>query len=609
MRPFKWLIEYTAENIPIYTIDFSKPWWSTAWRMRKSLCLILSFSLLDNILWALLPLFLGLILEQQSIRGLILIGSLYLVVEICSWMIYHPFTIRLFSQVIDGFHYNAFRYFLSIDPIYHVHRPTGTILGKIQRTTQAYLDFYTNTLEDLVPFFVQIGAVSIAMFSFNLYLGLLVLLLFVAIGLLDTFIIITQTRGVETEANTQDDITKQKTAESLTQLHFIRASFATKAIRSDLFKTHRDLMRSLTRLFMTHRVIRGTFVSLYIISFTAVAACLLWLVTQGRFSTVMATSLLLTYVNGSREVLSIDKRVKTILTAYRRIIDFQSFIQSFGKQTYPVYPEDVINDIACNLYTSNRTTIECKDITFWYPNQPPLLDHNNFLLTASFQSPNKLYGIIGPSGIGKTTFLSVIGGQLKPEKGDVAINGIDIYAIDDETRQKIIAIQGQQATGMRRSLKYNLLFGLPEESYSDDQLVEILKSVGLWSLFHAKEGLETVVGEGGYSISGGQRQRLSFANLYLRARYYRPFVILIDEPTSSLDEISEHVITEMIEELAQYSITLVIAHRLKTLEQAHGIIDFSLLAPHRDIKIHEPSELRKHSQYYKELLDGVKNLD
>ena len=84
---------------------------------------------------------------------------------------------------------------------------------------------------------------------------------------------------------------------------------------------------------------------------------------------------------------------------------------------------------------------------------------------------------------------------------------------------------------------------------------------------------------------------------------------MIDEPTSSLDEISEKAITEMIEELASVSVTIVIAHRLKTLEDAHGILDFSLLEPGVTLKFLDRKDLKDQSNYYCQLLAGTQSLE
>jgi ABC-type multidrug transport system fused ATPase/permease subunit len=260
------------------------------------------------------------------------------------------------------------------------------------------------------------------------------------------------------------------------------------------------------------------------------------------------------------------------------------------------------------------------DLHFDYNEKTQVFEGHNLHLEIDENQPNKLYGIIGPSGTGKTTLISILGGQLKPTKGNIFICGTDIYDVNDLVRRQLITMQMQTATSLRGELKYNLLFGLPEEVqskainpdnevYDDDYLIEVLQKVGLWGLFKDKDGLKTLIGEGGLNLSGGQRQRLNFAGLYLRAKYFKAKLILIDEPTSSLDEISEKAITGMINELAGFALTLVVAHRLKTLDEAVAILDSSLIASSKEMKFHTRSELLKESQYYRDLMEGKAQLD
>jgi ATP-binding cassette, subfamily B, bacterial PglK len=256
----------------------------------------------------------------------------------------------------------------------------------------------------------------------------------------------------------------------------------------------------------------------------------------------------------------------------------------------------------------NYFTIQITNAQFSYNDNTSVLSDHNLDLKVDVGQKSKLYGIIGPSGTGKTTLISILGGQLNPQKGKVFINDINIYKVDDLVRRSLIAMQMQTATSLRGKLKYNLLFGLPqienEPVYGDEYLIQILIKVGLWSLFEGKDGLDTLIGEGGLNLSGGQRQRLNFAGLYLRAKHFKPHLILIDEPTSSLDELSEKAITEMILDLAAEALTLVVAHRLKTLEEAIGILDSSLIKTRKEMIFHTIDELQIESQYYRDLIAG-----
>lgn len=264
-------------------------------------------------------------------------------------------------------------------------------------------------------------------------------------------------------------------------------------------------------------------------------------------------------------------------------------------------------------------------VSYAYPASTSVFTNNSLELVFDEHKKYNLYGIIGPSGTGKTTFISLIGGQLKPDTGTITINDTDIYTVDDSVRRSLIALQMQASTALRGDVRYNITFGLPTESsyaelfgealssqasaYSDEELIEVLNYVGLWNLFEQKKGLETLIGENGLTLSGGQKQRLNFANLYLRSQYYKPKIIMIDEPTSSLDEISENTITDLILELSQSALVLVVAHRIKTLTQAVGLFDSSLIQPNATLDFYTPEKLHILSPYYAELLDGKAFLD
>lgn len=274
-------------------------------------------------------------------------------------------------------------------------------------------------------------------------------------------------------------------------------------------------------------------------------------------------------------------------------------------------------------------TIVAKNLHFDYNEKTKVFNDHNINLVVNKSQKNKLYGIIGPSGTGKTTLISILGGQLKPTSGYIEIDKVNIYEVTDSVRRGLITMQMQTSTSLRGKLKYNMVFGLPENTfsplenndevesndnisqlkYTDDYLIQVLKNVGLWSIFKDKDGLDTLIGEGGLNLSGGQRQRLNFAGLYLRAKHFQPSLILIDEPTSSLDEISEMAITKMILELAQIAVTFVVAHRLKTLEEAVAILDSSLIDSDKDLNFYSRSDLKSKSQYYQDLMAGKAKLD
>jgi ABC-type multidrug transport system fused ATPase/permease subunit len=258
-----------------------------------------------------------------------------------------------------------------------------------------------------------------------------------------------------------------------------------------------------------------------------------------------------------------------------------------------------------------NTKLHVNKLHFDYNQKTKIFEGLSFELeTKSDSDINNLYGVIGPSGTGKTTLISILGAQLKPDSGEIKLDDVDVYNITDKQRREIMAMQIQTASSLRGTLRYNLRFGLLEEIKTEDEfLIDVLKRVGLWNIFEGKDGLDTLIGEGGVNLSGGQRQRLNFAGLFLRSHFYKPKMILIDEPTASLDEISEKQITKMIIELSKTAIVIVIAHRLVTLKDSVAILDFSLIENNKKLEFLPHAELIKESEYYKELIEGKISLD
>lgn len=602
------IVSRPAKKSQIIKVSFSEPWWVIFLKQKGLIYILLAYTVVEDSLNTLLPLFLEWVISNQSVDGIVALAATFISLIFAGWFLYSPNLVRLHTQTYDSFRYNAFKTLLSIDPIYHIQRPSGAIIGKIQRTNNAFLELSSVVVEDAVPLFIELTTLFISMFWFDSILGLMVLSVVLVLTISFTLVVMNYTEDIEIDANKKDDVVHQKNIESLSQFQFIRSTFATNHVKEGLKSVHLSVMRAQSKLWMSYKIIRGLFLCIYFVALGVIAYYLIGLTKANHISTGVAISLAFTFLRGTKGIFKISKWMKNILKSYRLIKDFYSFIRVFGRQTYPIFDDDKSEE--ADTAKNSETLIKMSCITFAYPGQPEILKNNSLDLTVLDEYKNKLFGLIGPSGIGKTTILSILGGQLKPEEGKISINGIDIYKVDDNIRRELIAIQGQVATSLRGSLRYNVLFGLPDyHEYSDAKLIEVLNAVGLWRLFKDKDGLNTFIGEGGLNLSGGQRQRLNFANLYLRAKFFRPLLILIDEPTSSLDEISEKAITEMIYELSTESVTFVIAHRLKTLEDAYEILDFSLIEPGTNLTFYKPEELKQKSEYFRKLIEGATLLE
>jgi ATP-binding cassette subfamily B protein len=175
---------------------------------------------------------------------------------------------------------------------------------------------------------------------------------------------------------------------------------------------------------------------------------------------------------------------------------------------------------------------------------------------------------VGPSGAGKTTLVKLLVGLYPPRSGRIAYNGIPSADVDLDALREHIGFVTQDTQLFSGTIRENLLFVNPDAT--DAECQEALRKAACESLLsRAPQGLDTVIGEGGVKVSGGEKQRLSIARALLR----KPQLLVFDEATSSLDSLTEEGIVETIREVARGgdAITILIAHRLSTILHADRI--------------------------------------
>ncbi len=191
------------------------------------------------------------------------------------------------------------------------------------------------------------------------------------------------------------------------------------------------------------------------------------------------------------------------------------------------------------------------------------LDQVNFAV-----SVGETIAFVGPSGSGKTTLVKLLVGLYKPNEGHILYNGVDANEADMEDLRHQVGFVTQDTQLFAGTIRENLLFVNP--GASDAEVMEALNKASCYSLLaRADKGLETVIGEGGIKISGGEKQRLSIARALLR----KPRLLVFDEATSALDSITEEEITKTVRQVtaSKQHITVMIAHRLSTIMHADRI--------------------------------------
>jgi ATP-binding cassette subfamily B protein len=175
---------------------------------------------------------------------------------------------------------------------------------------------------------------------------------------------------------------------------------------------------------------------------------------------------------------------------------------------------------------------------------------------------------VGPSGSGKTTLVKLLVGLYQPQNGRILYNSIDGKDLDIYSLRKQIGFVTQDTQLFAGTIKENLLFVKPDAT--DVQIMEALNKASCSKLLaRAEKGIETMIGEGGIKISGGEKQRLSIARALLR----EPKLLVLDEATSALDSLTEEEINETVKLINSNRdiITILIAHRLSTIMHADKI--------------------------------------
>ncbi|OTQ70551.1 cysteine/glutathione ABC transporter ATP-binding protein/permease CydC [Gilliamella apis] len=196
--------------------------------------------------------------------------------------------------------------------------------------------------------------------------------------------------------------------------------------------------------------------------------------------------------------------------------------------------------------------LQFDDISFSYPNQPfAILSH--FSLTIN---SGQHVGLIGKTGCGKSTLLNLVTRTWEPNSGKILINDIPVDQLDETTLRQIIAVVPQVITIFSDTLKQNLLIG--NQQASDQQLIDVLHQVELSKLLANDQGLNLPLGQGGRALSGGEIRRIGIA----RALLHNSPLILMDEPTESLDQQTEQQIIKLIKQTCKNKTLLMVTHRL-----------------------------------------------
>ncbi len=302
-----------------------------------------------------------------------------------------------------------------------------------------------------------------------------------------------------------------------------------------------------------------------------------------QIGTLVALTTLLGRVYGPITSLSnVQINVMTALVSFDRVfevLDLKPLIaEKPGAVTLPRPAADANGDGAL------APEIEFDEVSFRYPTASevslaslesialPVPERRDagagVLHQVSFRAPSgRLTALVGPSGAGKTTITALAARLYDPNEGTVRIGGYDLRDVTQESLHDVVGVVTQDAHLFHDTIRANLTYARP--AATELELIQACEAAQIWDLISGlPDGLDTVVGDRGYRLSGGEKQRVAVARLLLKA----PSVVVLDEATAHLDSESEVAVQRALKTALAGRTSLVIAHRLSTIREADQIL-------------------------------------
>lgn len=426
---------------------------------------------------------------------------------------------------------------------------TLAVLQKVRIDSEKFISQFINIL-----FTTLIGVVFVMIFAYSVHWSLVFVYLggSILLGWLMN-ILSKKIKGIQKNIVKETTVLAGATTESLRNIELVKSLGLThQEIRRLNSNTMKILLLELKKVRNIRSIsfVQGTFVNLLR---SSILFILLYLAYRGTATVgqIFTLQLYSFFLFGPLQELG------NIILAYREaevsLGNFERILQTPVESTPP----------------NPKKLSEIRELTFEHTGFKHLTALNKALDDINFSVKlGETIAFVGPSGSGKTTLVKLLVGLYHPGEGKILYNGLDATSIDIEELRHQIGFVTQDTQLFSGTIRENLLFVNPRAT--EEELMSALQRAACYNLLaRAEKGIDTVIGEGGIKISGGEKQRLSIARALLR----HPRLLVFDEATSALDSITEEEITQTVRNVTstREHITVMIAHRLSTIMHADRI--------------------------------------
>jgi len=566
-------------------IGYAKPY-------KLYLTLFLVATIIDSLITVVNPLLLrdiidkGILPRDEAIV-LLLAGA---VAAVALFDAFLGFTIRWFSARIgEGLIYDlrtqVFSHVQQQPIAFFTRAQTGSLVSRLNSDVIGAQQAITSTMSSVVSNILTTASILVAMFYLSWQISL------IALPLIPLFLLPAKRVGRRLQRLTRESMQLDAAMGStMTERFNVAGAMLVKLFgrpreESEVFAERAGRVRDIG-------VSQAMYGQVFFISLTLMASLATavvyglggTLVIRGvlQIGTLVALSQLLVRLYGPITGLSnVQINVMTALVSFDRVfevLDLKPLIAERpdavvlpalvpGDGGQAVAPQISFDDVSFRYPSASEVSLaSLESIALPAPERPN--SAAGVLHEVNFRAPSgQLTALVGPSGAGKTTITALAARLYDPDEGAVRIAGCDIRDVTLESLHDVVGVVTQDAHLFHDTIRANLTYARP--SATELELIEACEAAQIWDLIASlADGLDTVVGDRGYRLSGGEKQRVALARLLLKA----PSVVVLDEATAHLDSESEVAVQRALKSALSGRTSLVIAHRLSTVRDADQIL-------------------------------------